>query len=594
MMAADDTTAAMDQRQLDELEARALDAWRDELDQGLEEAEEGFAERVVSAAQSDLYPPLFAVEPAPEEPPPPRSRWGKAGRRMLFAGAIGLGAAGFAAATFLEPPASESPEDAAKILGLDDGAPDQANPNRLGEPELREDGIPGSPIPADLDEKIQTYVHDYGRDWGPSFAFHGTIAVVRDGEIRYLESFGTADPDRQMPNTPATRYRLGLLTEQFTAAAVMQLRDEGKLSLDDPVTRFIPEYPGGAAITVEHLLAHTSGIQNYTNLPYFHTWKNQPHTTEQLVARFASLPLEFVPGEDFSPTNSGYYLLGAIIERVSGQSYADYVQQHLFEPAGMRATGFGDAYETGEQARGHVWNDDEQLDPPDPIDMSVFGAAGGIVATPIDLIAWDAALYGDTILAPSTIEEMTTPGEYGYGYGWVVSEAYGQTVLSFPGAIDGFNGSMLRFLEDRTMVLVLCNTEVVPGSQVAEAIAMMVYGDTPPRRVEPAEVSIAPGVYPKYLGTYRLTDDTKKKYANVVDPERFALLDTVHVRRYGNRLYFDVPGHGLTWMHPMGRHRFFFKDHAGNQVSFAMGEDDRADQLMVHYKDASFELKRER
>src|SRR5690606_25333711 len=150
--------------------------------------------------------------------------------------------------------------------------------------------------------------------------------------------------------------------------------------------------------------------------------------------------------------------------------------------------------------------------------------------------------------APQSVEEMGTPTDDGYGYGWVVTRAYGQPLLSFPGAIDGYSGSVLRFLDDETLVVVLANTEVVPGAQVAQDVAMMVYGDEPPKRNEPAEVSIAPGTYYKYVGTYGISAQTRETYADAVPAERFDLLATVHVEQEDDRLYFNVPGHARTWM----------------------------------------------
>lgn len=584
-----DRTHEADELDLIALEERALQTWRDADD--TEALADGFVDRLMQR-EDEAHPPLFAVETVAEPDPVPVRSWSLSRVAAGLAAAAGL--AGLV--TFANLSAEEESDgDEAAVAEIAGGGlqVDSMLPDRLGRPDLRRDGVPGAPLPEDLGAAIENYIADYGRDWGPAFEFHGTVLVARGGEVKYVKGFGVTDPSTSSPNAPDTRYRLGLMTEQFTAAAILQLRDVGMLSLHDRLSKYIPEFPRGHEITLEHLLEHTSGIPNYTDLPYFHTWKNQEHSTDQLVARFAPLELEFDPGTDFSPTNSGYYLLGAVIERVSGQPYGAYIEQNVFRPAGMHSSTFGDAYETGEQARGNVWNDEEILDPPDPIDMSVFGGAGGLVSTGPDLARWDKALYDGTVLARDSAEELIEPSEYGYGYGYVISEAYGQPVASFPGAIDGFNGHMLRFLEDQTLVVVLSNTEVVPGSQVAEAIAMIVYGDEPPPRIEPHEVVIAPATFNKYVGTYTLTDETKHKYGALLDPSRFALLERVHVRRYGDRLYFDVPGHGLSWMHPMGRNRFFFKDHAGNTLSFELGEDRKAHTLSVHYQDAEFQLRRQ-
>lgn len=587
---------ARQERELDELERRALDAWAEDSDDDvIASIDPGFVDRVMLTDEA-AAPILRAVELREAEesaPAPRRSSWTTAVAAGLVC-AVGLGAYAtfgsrdFGFASLASMGDGEEPlAEAASPQGYED-------PDALGRPNLTVEGTPGAPIPDDLPQKIASYVADYGRDWGPAFEFHGAIVVSRGGETKYAQGFGYADPDNQIPNTPDTRFRLGLLTEQFTAVAVLQLRDAGILELDDPVSRFFPNYPHGREITVEQLLTHTSGIPNYTSQPYFGTWKDEAHTTDELIARFASQPLEFEPGEDFSPTNSGYYLLGAIVERVSGQAYGEYVQEHIFAPAGMTSSSFGDAYETGEQARGRVWNDEEMLDPPDPIHMSVFGGAGGLVSSPTDLVRWDRALESGTVLSKSSLDEMLSDNREGFGFGWAVSEGYGQTVVSFPGAIDGFNGSMIRFTEDDTLITVLCNTEVVPGSRVAQDVAMMVYGDAPPRRREQHEVQIAPSTYPRYIGTYTMSEATWAKYSAHVDADRFSLLRSVHVRQYGNRLYFDVPGHALTWMHPMGGSKFFFKDHSGTRVSFALGKLRRSESLTVHYKNAEFVLLRAR
>ncbi len=587
---------------LEERTERAIEAWRSDpametlVEQVLTEVDgHDFAARVVAAETS---PELRLADPPPPDlrsssaAPGVRRPWGRIAAGLL----LGAGLAG-AAVYALDPgPTTNTLASVASPDGARDDHARYAEPDRLGRPQFRESGTPGAPIPEGLDDAIASIVSDYGADWGPAFKFHGSIVVARGGDLVSAQGFGWADADDTVPNTIQTRYRLGLLTEQFTAAAVLQLRDAGDLSLQDPVSRFVPNYPRGEEITVGQLLRHTSGIPNYTALPYFHTWKNEAHTTDQLIGRFSALPLEFDPGADFSPSNANYYLLGAIVEKAAGVPYGEYVQTHLFEPAGMKQSSFGDVYDApelaAEQARGRVWNDEELLDPPDPIHMSVFGGAGGLVSSPVDLVKWNEALYGGRILSDDSLKEMTRAGEHGYGYGLAVDEGYGQRVLSFPAAIDGFNGSMIHFESDDTTVLVLCNTEVVPASRVAQDVAMLVYGDEPERRREAHEVKIAPSTYGRYVGTYRLTEDTWSRYAELTDPERFAMLQEVHVRASGDRLYFDVPGHGLTWMHPMGKGRFFFKDHSGNRVMFDLDPSKRARGMVLKSKNAAFAFRR--
>lgn len=583
-----------------ELDARlavAIDAWRELGPEGSGHApedelelDEGFLDRVMAAEAARARPRAVEVVvpiSLPTVGPKPRKWWRMAGMGVAAAGVLAVLAVG-------TPPWSE-PDDQAPTSSLAEtpAAPGPAVAGgRLEVPELAAEGTPGLPIPDDLGPRIGAYIADYGRNYGPTFKFHGVVLVARSGQVLYEQAFGTADAQTGEPNTTHTRFRLGLLTEPFTATAVLQLRDEGLLRLDDTIDHYLPELPRGNQITIRDLLSHRSGIPNYTDSPSFPVWKAEYHNTNAMLERLAKLPLEFAPGTATAPSNSNYYLLGAIIERITGDSYGEHMAEHVLGPAGLVQTGFGDAWETGEQAQGNVWSDEETLEAPSPIDMSTFGAAGGLVSSPADLLAWDRALRSGELLSADSIEEMSTPGEDGYGYGWLVTRAYGQRLLSFPGAIDGYSGSMLRFLDDETLVVVLANTEVVPGAQVAQDVAMIVYGDEPPKRNEPAEVSIAPGTYYKYVGTYGISAQTRETYADAVPAERFDLLGTVHVEKEGERLYFNVPGYSRTWMHPMGRNRFFFKDHTGNKVSFELGGDNRATRMIVHYQGARFLLDR--
>lgn len=584
--------------ELDAIEERALAAWLGDEPLDLDDDSDvplpggvlpGFAERVMAVESSVLPVPVIVPIDADRGPSlDPTTGRPRAGARRSWGMLAGIGALTAGLAGLWLADASREPS-VRHELDTKIGAVDSAEVPRELADRAR---TPSVPIPADLGDQISSYLAGYGRHFGPTFEFNGAILVARDGKVHFAQGFGMADPTRELPNTPATRFRIGMLTEQLTAAAILQLRDAGMLELDDPVAEHLPNYPNGRRITIEQLLDHTSGIPNYTDLANFHDWKTRPHTTEQIVGRFSELPLEFEPGSDFSPTNSGYFLLGAIIERKSGMSYGEYMQRYVFEPLGMADTKVGDDYGRPGQARGNVWNAEEKLDPPDPIDMSVFGAAGGIVTSVVDLAKWDAALYDGRILARSSVEQMLDANRFGYGFGWLVGEAYEQTVVSFPGAIDGFNSAIMRFVADRTVVIVLCNTEIVPAGRIAADIAMMAYGEQPPPRIEYPEVSVAPGTLTRYLGTYGITDDTIRVLGANVDESQFEPLQTVHVKQIGDRLYLDIPAHGSTWMHPMGRHRFFFKDNSGNYINFTLDDAGHSSGLVVHYPDAELELQR--
>jgi len=574
-----------DSNRLAELEERALQAWMlDDTDL----VPLGFADRVL-AADSIVDAPIIVPEAIPVAAPVSGTRsWTGTAARMAVAMTVAALAGGITVGRWSKPATPLEP-----IVDVA-GRERTTSPLTDDRPraELRHDGTPGRPVPVDLDAQVRRYIADYGQHWGPAFRFHGVIVVGRRGLVEYARGFGVARPETGTPNGPGTRFRLGMLTEQFTAAAILQLRDRGLLELDEPIAKFLPEVPGSEAITIEHLLSHRSGLPDYTSVPGFDDWKSSAHGTGAMIERIAELPRHARPGETFHPSNSGYYLLGAIVERVTGQSLRDYMSEAVLEPIGMRATLVGDAFETGEQAEGQVWNDAEVLVPPASIDLSVFGGAGAMVSSALDLIKWDAALHDGTVLAESSAAEMLRPHAEGYGYGFVLSEGYGQPVASFPGVIDGYNNAMIRFLADETLIVVLGNNEVLPAMRIAEDVAAMVYGDTPSRRIEHHEIEIAPGTLPRFTGTYALSHETRGNHAATIDPAILMLLDRVHVREMGDRLYLDLPDYGVSWMHPMGQNRFFFKDHAGTTVSFNLGRDKRATQLTLQSPDGSFALDR--
>jgi CubicO group peptidase (beta-lactamase class C family) len=187
-------------------------------------------------------------------------------------------------------------------------------------------------------EKIETLLNQYYKFQ----EFNGSVLVAEEGQVIYKKGFGLSNMEWNIPNTPDTKFRLGSITKQFTAMLVMQLVEEGKLKLNIPITNYIPEYPknSGNKITIHHLLTHTSGIPNYTSLPGFGDIVRDPETPLDLIKTFWELPLEFEPGARFQYSNSGYIVLGYILEKVTGKSYQDLLKEKIFDPTGMKNSGY--------------------------------------------------------------------------------------------------------------------------------------------------------------------------------------------------------------------------------------------------------------
>lgn len=328
--------------------------------------------------------------------------------------------------------------------------------------------VPPEGVQTDLGYQIDGYLNELVN----SGRFQGQVLVARQGQGLVNKGYGLADAASGTPNTAATRIRLASLSKQFTAAAIMRLVAQDRLSISDPVCRFFNPCPAAwQPLTVRHLLNHTSGLPNYTDFPEFDATEQLPTTPQELVSRFRDMPLGFAPGSAFSYNNSGYLLLGLIIEQVSGTSYEQFLQQELFAPLGMADTGVDHnagaitAGAVGHAAPGVVSSF---------LDASTLFGAGALYSSAADLYRWDQALYGDSVLPAAQRAEMFTPGLSDYGYGWWVQEVDDRRVISHPGNIAGFSTFMARFPNERVTVIVLGNLVSVDGRGIAMNIAEMV------------------------------------------------------------------------------------------------------------------------
>ena len=296
--------------------------------------------------------------------------------------------------------------------------------------------------------------------------FNGSVLVVENGKVIFKKGYGLANMEWNIPNTPDTKFRLGSLTKQFTAMLIMQLVEQGKLKLEGKITDYLTDYPkaAGDKITIHHLLTHTSGIPNYTNLPAFKTFNRNRYKPADFLKQFSDLPLEFEPGSAFAYSNSGYFLLGAIIEKVTGKTYEDVLQENIFTPLHMNNTGYDIFFKIlPKRATGYDrWNLVYENAPYQ--DMSIPYAAGSLYSTVEDLALWDQALYSDKLLSASSKTIMFTPYKSDYAYGWgVYKTQIGQLkdpveAMGHQGAVYGFNTSLIRIPKNQHLVVLLNNT----------------------------------------------------------------------------------------------------------------------------------------
>ena len=344
---------------------------------------------------------------------------------------------------------------------------------------------------ADLTEEVDRIAKHYHEQ----YQFNGAVLVSKSGEVAFKGAYGMANREWNIPHTADTRFRLGSITKQFTAALILQLVDEGKVDLQAPLSRYVPEYPAKVAdrVTVHHLLTHTSGIQSYTSMEgFFENRSRDPYKPVDFLKVFAEEPLTFEPGAKFLYNNSGYFLLGVIIEKTTGMPYEEVLEERIFGPLGMAHSGYDQAAPLIEKrAEGYDALLVEYRNAP-YLDMSIPYAAGSLYSTVEDLYTWDRALAAGKVISNEMSNKMFQPYEKmaeapdapSYGYGWTVSEmgkpgAEGEklTVAGHGGGINGFNTLIQRIPSDGHLIVILNNSPGANLNEMAEKMWSAVYGE---------------------------------------------------------------------------------------------------------------------
>jgi CubicO group peptidase (beta-lactamase class C family) len=335
--------------------------------------------------------------------------------------------------------------------------------------------------------------------------FMGSVLVARDGKVILSKGYGSANLEWDVPNSPSAKFRLGSITKQFTAACILLLEERGKLKVEDPVKKYMPDAPAAwDKITIFHLLTHTSGIPSFTGFPDYRSTEAIATTPEQLVARFRDKPLEFQPGEKWNYSNSGYVLLGYLIEKISQQSYRQFVQENIFNPLGMKDSGYdsnteiiahrASGYEPGAKGPANAGY----------IDMSIPLSAGGLYSTTEDLLRWEQGLMGGKLLSTASLQKMTTPFKSDYAFGLAVHTANGHKVIEHNGGIEGFNTALAYYPDDKLTVVVLANLSGRAPESIAGNLAALAHDEKVVLPSERKEITVSPAILEKYVGTYEL------------------------------------------------------------------------------------------
>jgi CubicO group peptidase (beta-lactamase class C family) len=302
-----------------------------------------------------------------------------------------------------------------------------------------------------------------------------TLKIIRDGKTIKTAAYGLANLELSVPARPESVFEIGSITKQFTAAGILVLAQEGKLSVDDKISQHLKDTPEAwANVTIRHLLTHTSGIKNYSGLDGY---EERRHLTQaQFIQSIGQQPMDFQPGDSWKYCNTGFNLLGYIIGNVSGMDYWDFMGRRIFQPLGMTATSSRRLSRiipnraAGYEQTNHVWIN---RDP----DLSEVFSAGAVASTVDDLAKWNAALDGERLVNAASKQQMWTPvklndGTTGkYGFGWFLDTVEGHKNIGHGGATAGFSASIQRFPDDRLAVIILTNTDEQIATTLAKKVA---------------------------------------------------------------------------------------------------------------------------
>ena len=416
---------------------------------------------------------------------------------------------------------------------------------------------PASPDIARMEQVIQSFV--------ASKQFMGAVLVARGNDKLLDKGYGFADLEWKVPDSPKTKFRLGSITKQFTAASILLLQERGKLNVHDAVKKYMPDAPAAwDKITIFNLLTHTSGIPNFTSFPDYESLQALPATPEQLLKRFRDKPLDFQPGEKWDYSNSNYVLLGYLIEKISGETYQRFLQENIFKPLGMEDSGYDSNFAViPDRASGYVRFSDG-FNNANYINMTVPFAAGALYSTTGDLLRWEQGLFGGKLLSPASLKEMTTPFKNDYAFGLAVHTVNGREVIDHGGGINGFNTVLAYYPEDHLTVAVLANVNGGAPGEIAQDLGTLAEGGNVVLTSERKEVHIDPQIFDGYVGSYQLGPDFILK-----------------VTRDGDHFITQATGQGQVEIFPQSDRDFFAKV-VDVQITFVADKQGHTTELILH------------
>jgi CubicO group peptidase (beta-lactamase class C family) len=361
-----------------------------------------------------------------------------------------------------------------------------------------------SAIPQSVTEKLDELVSAYAK----LNKFNGSVLVAQKGKVLLEKGYGWKNKKDSLFTSAATVYQIGSVTKQFTAAIILRLEEQGKLRLDDKLTKYFPGYPNGDSITIFHLLTHSSGIFNYTNDGKFMNAEvARPQTQEKMISLFRDKPLGFSPGSKFSYSNSGYSLLGYIVEKVTGKQWETVMREYILSPLKMTHSGFDFArLQSPDKAIGYFYVNSTGYQTAPIVDSTVSYAAGSLYSTVGDLYKWERAIYGDKILKPGSWKKAFTPFKSKYGFGWIMDTVETKPITWHNGGIHGFSSHLQRYPQSEAVVILLTNRPSPELGTIANSIGALLHNQPYTIPAARKEITLPAETLQQYVGVYALSE----------------------------------------------------------------------------------------
>lgn len=400
-------------------------------------------------------------------------------------------------------------------------------------------GLASAAAPVRPDSQFHGQADALIKDYVQGELFTGTVLVARNGQRIFHKAYGAANREWMILNSVNTRYRIGSITKQFTAAAILQLADGKKLGLDDPIKKYLPGLPATwEQATIRQLLSHTSGIPSHTSKEDSDA-KLMPvkHTPHELVDLLKDLPLNYEHGTKFRYNNMAYVLLGRIIETVSGMSYADYLEKKLLKPLNLRNSGYDDGSVVVRQMAEDYTDGVDNVVKGRLVNMSNVYAAGAMYSTVDDLLAWQQMLLSGKVLSPLSLKAMFADAGHRYGLGWFIGESLSRKRYSHGGSIGAYSSLLAFYPDDKLTIIILSNYGEEVVSKITDELARLALGVAPAHR----KVKVDPRLYAGFVGRYQLES---------------AIFD---ITAKGDRLFAKLTGQKQLEIFPESEYRYFYK-----------------------------------